>query len=191
MLTRLRQVPSPALVIASIALILAIGGGTVALAINGPRVKKIADKQINALAPGLSVKHADSADNASQLGGVPASGYTRSDCDTRTGQLKGWARVIPNQVQPGGGFSTNGVEVSYNCSGAPVEARTTSGAIEVRFDSSPVGYASVNVLYSQSEQPVINGTVTVQNVGPGDFKVFDDIGNTGGSGGQPFLIMTP
>jgi len=71
-LTRIRRLPSPALVISSIALIAAIGGGSFAFAnsdkqinkITKSTVKKISKKQINKAAPGLSVDHANSADSA-------------------------------------------------------------------------------------------------------------------------------
>jgi hypothetical protein len=79
-LTRFRRLPSPALVIASIALILAVGGGSFALAITDKKsdkkiAKKVANKQIKRKAPSLSVNHANTADNASQLGGVGPGGY--------------------------------------------------------------------------------------------------------------------
>ena len=200
MLERRRRLPSPALVIASLALILAVGGGGFALAISTQKVKKVAKKQANkritARAAGLSVAHANTADtatNADQLGGIPASGFTRSDCDSRTGQLKAWARIVPSQVSAFPNFSTNGVDSpTYNCSGGSVEARTHDSAIEVRFNDSPVGFASVNILYRSNETAFINFVATVQNVSPGDFQVFEDIpGSAGQEGGQPFFIMAP
>lgn len=68
--------PSPAALIATIALVLALAGSAVALpppglrAVSKAKVKKIADKRIAKAAPGLSV--ADSA----ALGGKPASAYS-------------------------------------------------------------------------------------------------------------------
>jgi hypothetical protein len=69
MLKRIRRLPSPALVISAIALVVAIGGGTYAIAaLNSAKVKKIArkqaDREIKRKAAGLSVAHAASADNA-------------------------------------------------------------------------------------------------------------------------------
>src|SRR6266536_972143 len=63
MLSRFRRLPSPAFVIASIALILAVGGGSFALAISDKKsdkriAKRVAIKQINRLAHTLQVKHA-------------------------------------------------------------------------------------------------------------------------------------
>ena len=78
MVRRLHRPPSPALVVATLALVLAIGGGAYAVTISGKQVKRIATKiangQIAARAPRLSVKHARKADDASKLGGrLPAA----------------------------------------------------------------------------------------------------------------------
>lgn len=83
MLRRFRRLPSPALAIASIALILAVGGGSFALAVSSKGVKRIAKqvatKQIHRLAHTLQVKHArvahraefaGEATNASTVNGV-------------------------------------------------------------------------------------------------------------------------
>ncbi len=86
---RIRRLPSPALVISAIALIVAVGGGAFAVAaLNRPKVKSIskrqANRQIRRKAPALSVLHAQSADtattadtatNATNLDGQPASDY--------------------------------------------------------------------------------------------------------------------
>jgi hypothetical protein len=69
MLERIRRLPSPALVISAIALVVAIGGGTYAIAaLNGAKVKKIsrrqADREIKRKAHGLSVAHATTGANA-------------------------------------------------------------------------------------------------------------------------------
>jgi hypothetical protein len=177
-LTRLRQVPSPTLVIASMALVLAVGGGSVAVAaLHGQDVRRIAanvaDKEIAAQAPGLSVKHATSADNAAnagQLGGVPASGYTQSGCDTETGQVKGFAQVDAATVT--GSYSTTGVTISYNCSGSPVEAeRIFPGIYRVRFDDAPMTLAVGNVAILHGND-AIGGTLNVEAApSPGVFEV--------------------
>ena len=91
MIGRVRRVPSPALVISVIALVVAVGGGTFAIASSDSKQdKKIAKKVVNKLAPSLSVKHATTADrattaaaatradtagNADALGGAPAGAY--------------------------------------------------------------------------------------------------------------------
>ena len=92
MFRRLRRLPSPTLVISAIALILAVGGGTFALASSSDnkKDKKIANKQINAKvpgiaktqankqinkkAPGLSVKHAKTADSATNADHAATAG---------------------------------------------------------------------------------------------------------------------
>jgi hypothetical protein len=77
------RLPSPALVIAVLALAFAMGGGVLALANSGGNkvIKKIAQREIKRLAPGLSVAHAESAGtaaNAQALGGSPASAFLPS-----------------------------------------------------------------------------------------------------------------
>jgi hypothetical protein len=74
--------PSPALVIACIALFLAMGGAGYA-ALKGKdkkKVRAIADQEITKQASGLSVASAANATNsanADKLGGTPAAGYQR------------------------------------------------------------------------------------------------------------------
>jgi hypothetical protein len=73
-----RRTPSPAVVISIIALAFAVGGGFAVAKkhhSDAKSDKKIANKQITKRAPGLSVAHAKTADNANALGGIPASQY--------------------------------------------------------------------------------------------------------------------
>jgi hypothetical protein len=86
-----RRLPSPALVISVLALIVAVGGGAFAIAASESKqdrkIARIARKAVRKLAPKLSVKHAqtagsatkaDSADNATNafnLQGQPASDF--------------------------------------------------------------------------------------------------------------------
>jgi hypothetical protein len=81
-----RTRPSPAIVVAVLALVAGVTGAAVAQpaakkAVTKKKVKKIADKEIKKLAPGLSVANADtatnadSAANANALGGQPAGAY--------------------------------------------------------------------------------------------------------------------
>src|SRR4051794_30803487 len=70
--------PSPAMVVAIVALIAALGGTAVA---GGVLNKKKVNKIITNRAPGLSVLHAktaDSANNASSLGGAQAGDFTKA-----------------------------------------------------------------------------------------------------------------
>jgi hypothetical protein len=63
------RLPSPALVIATIALALVLGGTAVAASTSAPLTKSSATKLVKQLAPQLSVKHAKTADNATTAGG--------------------------------------------------------------------------------------------------------------------------
>ena len=68
--------PSPAMVIAIVALVAALGGTAIGAAfVTKKQAKKIAKNQVNKLAPGLSVNHAKTADNANTLGGNPPSAF--------------------------------------------------------------------------------------------------------------------
>jgi hypothetical protein len=79
-LRRIRRLPSPALVIASLALILAIGGGAAFALTHNERkaVKKIArniaNKKITQRAPTLSVDHAQTANHANNADTATAAG---------------------------------------------------------------------------------------------------------------------
>ncbi len=78
--------PSPAMIVALIALVGALTGTAVATTskLSGPEAKQVgkiagktADKRISKRAPKLTVARAHVADNATSLGGVAASSYTR------------------------------------------------------------------------------------------------------------------
>ena len=92
--------PSPSMVVACSALIVALAGTAMAAptAIKSvldkqekKQVKNIAKNQVNALAPGLSVANAANASNASALSGVPLAGLVPdalgedNNCDPSTG----------------------------------------------------------------------------------------------------------
>jgi hypothetical protein len=145
-LSRLKRVPSPALVISVIALIVAVGGGSFALAISDKKSdKKIANAVVTKRAPRLSVKHAKTAghagtaDNASTLGGLGSSAYlqganlvVRTDTvDVGAGFAFGkTVQCATGEHATGGGISDPGtnansrVTTSYpvNSSGDPVTA---------------------------------------------------------------------
>lgn len=83
--------PSPAIVLASVALALALVGTAIAgpdaltSKITKAKVKSIArkqaDKRITARAPNLSVDHANTADNARNLGRRPPGDYALSEAE--------------------------------------------------------------------------------------------------------------
>lgn len=174
--------PSAAMVVAIVALIAALVGSAIAGGvITKTKVKKIsknvADAQITARAPGLSV--ADSA----RLGGVPASGYTHSDCSSQTGQIKGWAVVNGSPT-----FSSSFVAVQgYNCAsgfgttGQVVAKRLGVGVYEVMFPNSPAAF----VIGSTGV-----GFVDQHANGPGDLVV--GVRNaTGTPTDQAFDVLSP
>jgi hypothetical protein len=187
--------PSPALVVAFVALLVALGGtayaftvpnnsvGTKQLKNGAVTTKKIKNGAVTAskINPtGLTVPnalHANSANtagnattatNATQLGGIAASGYTRNDCSSLTGQIKGWALVSSSA-----GFSTtlttSGV-FGYNCSGGSVQARRIgAGNYEVVFANNPaiIAVGSSNLSTAGSDFDAVN----FGHASGGDFRV--------------------
>jgi hypothetical protein len=113
--------------------------------------------------------HALTADNALALGGVPASGFTRSDCASTTGQIKGFAEV---PAAPGGILESEKVSLAYNCSGQAVEVVKGLGPGEygVEFKGNPaeIALATVNAESSAG----LNTVASVHIVEPGSFLVF-------------------
>jgi hypothetical protein len=116
-----RSRPSPALVVATIAVVVALGGtgyaafnlpknsvGTKQLKNGAVTSKKIANGAVTGAKVNLgslgtvpNAAHAAAADNASQLGGQPASAYARSTPLTPTAAtlLNGW--TIADSTTPG------------------------------------------------------------------------------------------
>jgi len=95
-----KHAPSPAMVVAVIAVVLALGGTAVA-ALSGKdkkKVRNIADQEITKKAPGLAVAsagtaanatNASSAADAAKLGGVAPSGYQQGGGHTYFGTKQG------------------------------------------------------------------------------------------------------
>ena len=110
MLKRIRRLPSPALVISAIALVIAVGGGGYALAsLNSGKVKRIArkqaDKEIRKKASGLSVAHAvtaNSATNATTVGGETVKEFF----------MKGPANTATTVI-----LHLDGLSISAGCNG--------------------------------------------------------------------------
>jgi hypothetical protein len=113
------RLPSPAIVIAILALVAGVTGAAVAQpaakkAVTKKTVKKIAKKQaikqINQLAPGLSVASADTSDtsaNANALQGKPASAFaSKSSEPYREIDTPGQPQFQNSWSNNGGGFST-------------------------------------------------------------------------------------
>jgi hypothetical protein len=112
--------PSAALIIASLALIFALGGTAVAVvglsSKEKKQVKKIAKKQIKKRAPGLSVA------NAARLGGVGSNQYLTFDSTLRSGKTETGVFAVA------GGSSTTGMSIFSIGAGAPVYGTATDGA---------------------------------------------------------------
>jgi len=138
--------PSAAIVVAVLALVAALAGTAVAgrdvstSAVSKKKVKKIAKKQavkqINELAPGLSVAHADTAEtaetadtaniaaNANALGGIAPSGFAT--------RLFAYVRVdLPSTY-----------EVEYGRGVTGVTSTGTAGEYDVTFNRNVAGCAA-------------------------------------------------
>jgi hypothetical protein len=139
--------PSPAMIVAVVALIAAIGGTAVA---GGVLNKKKVNKIITNRAPGLDVKSAKTAktaDNATSLGGLAADQYQQA---CKPGTIKGSLVVSQAQVTalPSDGSFQN--VVGFNCA-APGNTTTSvqwrrtaaAGEIRVRFLPNPESGSSV------------------------------------------------
>jgi hypothetical protein len=158
-MNRIRQ-PSPALIVAVLALVAALAGTAVAgpdastSAISKKKVKSIATKQINKLAPGLSVAHADTAtsattadsaaqaENADMLDGIDSAGFQQK---CATGAIHGSVFIDASASFP----STYTNQSGFNCSGGAIKARRDTGGgsttYYVRFEGNPAEVAVGNV----------------------------------------------
>jgi hypothetical protein len=151
--------PSPAMVVALIALFVALGGsGYAAVQINGKVLKNgsvpgkklkrnsVTGKQVKESTLGsvpqarnaTSASTAANAADAAKLGGLDRGDFVRRGCTPETGQIKGKVTVTASPT-----FSSSFVEVpGYNCSGQSIEARRLSmGRYEIRFNGNPTDAA--------------------------------------------------
>ena len=138
-------------------------------------------------APVPSAATAQTANNALALGGIPASGFTRSDCASTTGQIKGFALVQAEQPQTGPMFTP--VSPSYNCSGAEVgvdQVEPETGIYLVRFAGNPAEIATATGIGRPGNIPV---TVSVELVQPGEWFVYTAAGST--IRPEPFELLVP
>ena len=94
--------PSPAMIVAGAALVIALAGTAMAAPVaiksilnkqEKKQVKKIAKNQVNKLAPGLKVGSAGRADNADAVGGQPLANIVTGRSDPTTG-----AQCDPNST---------------------------------------------------------------------------------------------
>jgi hypothetical protein len=109
-------------------------------AVTGAKVKDdsltgadLLESSLGQVPSATSATTAATATNALSLGGVAAAGYTKNDCSSTTGQIKGFARVLASGTFSST-FTTTGV-TGYSCSGGTVEARrVATGHYRVRFN---------------------------------------------------------
>jgi hypothetical protein len=101
------RLPSPALVIAMVALALVLGGTAVAASTSTPLTRKTGTKLIKKLAPTLSVK------NANQLGGQPASSY-----EAKSSLM--WAAVTNDGTTGAVARSSGGITASRSGTGSVI-----------------------------------------------------------------------
>lgn len=138
-----------------------------------------------------NASHAESAGtagNALALGEIPASGFTRSDCTSESGQAKGFA-LVPASPSFSERFTT--LATAYNCSGMAVEARRVEGVAgeyEVHFLGNPelvaLATADAGGTFPNDD------TVSVKGEGPGDWRVtvFDALAQTRVDDGFELLV---
>jgi hypothetical protein len=156
---RVSRRPSPAMVVAIVALIAALGGTAIAGGVlNKKKVKNISNNQITQRASGLSVssaKSADSANNSNALGGLPLRGLSMwalmnssgtggvvSSSGGVTATTLGVGRVrvtFPNPVtncaiNANGGTSANASNGTDFSPGFVMVARSTTGANDVQYE---------------------------------------------------------
>jgi hypothetical protein len=126
--------PSPAIVIAVVALVAALAGTALAgpdattSAINKKKVKKIARKQINKLAPGLSVANAETA-------GVANHATTANTANSAT---RAQNASTANGVKP--------IKVNFAApSGTPATAFVNQGGVRIRGECTVAGEARLEL----------------------------------------------
>jgi hypothetical protein len=155
--------PSPAMVVALIALFVALGGSGYAAvkikngslpgkklkrnSVTGKQVKESTLATVPRARDATEVGGQSAADflprkgtavNSDKLGGLARSSFVRRECDPETGQIKGVVTITASPT-----FSSTFTEVpGYNCSGQTIEARRLSmGRYEIRFKGSPATQA--------------------------------------------------
>ena len=170
-----RNRPSPAMIVAAIALCFALAGTAIAAdpvgKLTKAKVKSIArkqaDKELRANISGSHVNLADTATNANNLGGQAAANYLRANA-CQSGSVLGFARVNGDNGIPATYTSNPAfISITRNCSGGTVEVRRSSlGHFLVRFNGNP---AALAVATANTDESVIgeNNIMAVGKVGGG------------------------
>ena len=148
--------PSPAMVVAVVALVAALGGTALASptastsALSKKKVKKIAKKQINKLAPGLSVANADTADKAENA----------ETADTATSAIQAQNASTANGVKP--------IKVNFAApSSTPPTAFVDQGGVKITGQCNGSGNANVTLTSTAN-----NGAVKLDVVNANGVDVF-------------------
>jgi hypothetical protein len=166
--------PSPALVIACLALFVALGGVGYA-ALKGKdkkKVRAIADQEIAKLAPGLKVSDAANATNATKLDGSPSSAFQRF-CSA--GGIKG--TVVVNTT---GASSANFTDVpGFNC----FRPGNTTSSVQIE----RLAQGQYYVRFVGNSGPSASGSAVATEVG-GDGYVSYDLANPGPIPGENVFI---
>jgi hypothetical protein len=166
--------PSPALIVASLALFVALGGVGFA-ALNGKdkkKVRAIADQEIAKQAPGLKVSNAANAANATKLDGSPSSDFQRF-CSG--GGIK--ATVVVNTT---GASNTNFVDVpGFNC----FRPGNTTSSVQIE----RLAQGQYYVRFVGNSGPNASGSAVATEIG-GDGYVTYDLANPGPIPGENVFI---
>jgi hypothetical protein len=152
--------PSPAMVVAIVALIAALGGTAIAGGvINKKKAKNIANNVVTQRAPGLSVASAKTADNANALGGLPLRGLSQwafISSSSSGGTVIGSSGGVSSTVLGAGRFRVHFPNSVANC------ALNVNGAIGPTSASDATNFAPAMVMAARS------------TTGPNDVQVETD-----------------
>jgi hypothetical protein len=163
-------------------LILAVGGGSFALAITDKKsdkkiAKKVANKQITKRAPNLSVNHAKSADNAAKLGGNSPSSY-QGFC--KAGAIK--ATLVMNTA----GFTSTTFQnvPGFNC----FQPGNTTTSVQLK----KLGPGQFQVRFVGNQGPDASGSAVCSGLGnTGDYASCSSApGGSDASGENVFNVTT-
>lgn len=198
--------PSPAMVVALVALFVALGGsGYAAVQLSGKNLKNrsVAGKKLkNNTLTGKQIRESrlgtvpraqvatelagGTGSNPGNQNGFPLSSFVRRECNQQSGQIKGVATVSASPTFPAAFTPVAG----YNCSRQSVEARRLSmGRYEVRFNGSPVTQAVATAVVAGFKADM----VSVTNTAPGLFTVYvlDPLPAPGAFVDDGFTMITP
>lgn len=165
--------------VAGIALALALASTAIAAdpvaKLSKKKVAKIANKEIDKRAPGLTVGNADTVDSLDSTAFLRATGCGR-------GKVQGFARFDPSaMVAASSGYSTAGVSNAENCAGGSVDAhKVAPGEFRIRFQGLSSALAVCSVLADGDSYPTA-ATVAASVIAPGHFRINEILWAGGGA----------